>query len=238
MFPPSALRFGNVNTHRITLPTSVLDNFNPATFAVWTQLNTLSQTAVRFFAKSGTGTHQFFPQDFGGGTYNLDCKRNRATTSCEVAALWTNFQGAAAGIPLFCVGQTDTGTSGNNKLFVGTQNIPVSEPSAYTLQTNGSGTVTSNASQACEIGNANGLNFSLQGVMWWIGIWNRLFNLNELREMQYNPELFKSCSRGFWYPGKSGTSVVLDESGRGFHGAVSGAVLSGLNLSFEEEFAL
>jgi len=231
----TALTFASSTTDRVTLPTTFLDNVDPATFVAWVTLRTLSQNAVRIMTKNaGAARHNFFPQDFigGGAGYGLELFRGRATTSLDIHANWTNFFGATANIPMFLAGQSDLNTAGNNRLFVGTQSIPAAEPSSYSVQTNGSGTATSNAGQVCLIGNQDGQSFSLQGAIHWLGVWNATLSLAELLDLQHHPLTSPLLMRAlaWWMPGTNGAGPVLDLTGKGNHGLITGAMAVSNNL--------
>jgi hypothetical protein len=219
---------GRTTTDRVTLGTTpALDNLDPATFACWAWLEgTLNQTAVRLICKSGGGTiHGLFPQQ--ATAFTLTAKRGRATTSTEVEADWANLALAQANKWLFLVGQTDTVTAGNNRIFCGDVSNPPLEASSYRLQTAGSGTVTSNAGLNAELMNADTASFGVVGMMAWGGVWNRLLTPAELVvEQQRSLMGLSIMTSGLRYmsrPGDDGGVVVLDRSPFAAHGKISGA---------------
>ena len=111
------------------------------------------------------------------------------------------------------------------KLYVGDLRTPMTE-CTYGTTTDGSGTypTDNNAADPFRIGNTPASDSSLIGLVWVAAyIFNEL-TLAQLRDWQFNPRPDFYDTRGFWRPGTNGTGPVWDESGRGNHGTMTGAI--------------
>lgn len=165
---------------------------------------------------------QWFHTFSGSGTA-LDVEIGRATTFAQATAAVADFTWWGLNKWVCIVTQVDTVTAGNTKLLVGDQLNLVAEPSSYSKQTAGVGTITPWGTDVYTIGNKTNDNNPFQGLIGVQMIWNRLLSLQELYAQQFRPRPSFGCV-GAWAPGSNGALDVLDYSGYGNHGTITAAL--------------
>jgi hypothetical protein len=205
-----------------------LDNLDPITIVLWVYLLTLGNGAGNdstYYRKTVDNQNlqrlRGLSNGAGGGSFAMSVGRSVvAATAVADVSLFANY---SLNQWICLVAQADTTTAGNNLLFVGSRTADIAEPSVYTVQTNGSGTVGNNNGASAGIGSNGGPQFT-NGMIGFVGVWNRLLNFGELLEQQYHPQPTAGIKL-FNFPGFNGTGTQPDWSGNGNNGTVTGATV-------------
>ena len=220
----SALRFTNGSAQAVTAAAaSSINNLGSFTVAMWVDLTTVAPAAQRNFFGKSTGNSRVVGF-INATTISVQC--GSSVSAPTATATTTNCPGVAANQPVFIAFVVDAGVD-VPKLYTGSLCIPASEPSAYSAQTTGSTTGHDDSASAWNFANGGsvGTTNTIPGNVLSVQVLNRIpRDLAEVREMQYDPwNPTRSGCVLSWRVGASGELVVLDESGRGNHGAVAGA---------------
>jgi len=134
----------------------------------------------------------------------------------------------------FCAGVYNAaGAASDQKLYVGSLVAIAAEVPSYTARVLGVGSVVSDAAADGIIGNRSLGGPFFPGAIAWLGLWNRVLAKEEivgtpggrLLGQQFNPRPTAGCV-GFWYPGDNGASSVVDRTGNGNTGTITGAAVS------------
>lgn len=218
------LRFTNGSSQAVTAAAAAsINNLGSFTVAMWVNLTTVAPAAQRNFFGKSSGNNRVV--GFINAT-TISVQYGSSVSAPTATATTTNCPGVAANQPFFVAFVVDAGVA-SPKLFTGSWGIPASEPSAYSAQTTGSTTGHDDSASAWNFANGGsvGTTNTLPGNVLSIQVLNRIpRDLAEVREMQYDPwNPTRSGCVLSWRVGASGELVVLDESGRGNHGAVAGA---------------
>lgn len=202
---------------------SSLDDLNTATVLVWVYPTSLD-TAPRRIAHKGLLGSGFRILSLGTTAGEFRVAVERATVSLTADS---------TGAPVttnawqFLGGQWNTGGGDTDqKLFHGTLTTVVAEVS-YSSRTAGSGAPISNASADQIIGNQSNNGNPFPGRIAWMGIWNRVLTLQEIRAQQFRP--FCKSTDGcvlFVHLGWAGTGTQPDLSGNGNNCTVTGATVA------------
>lgn len=150
------------------------------------------------------------------------------TSYLIIKAVTTSSNFAAWGINKWCFVAIRFDTAGVNsdqKLLVGDQILDAAEPGAYSVQTVGSGTVTSESGTNFIFGNNAGFNIPFLGRMGFISCYNRAMPTVEIISQQWRPRVSTGCKL-FSYPGFTGTGTQPDWSGNGSSGTVTGSTVA------------
>jgi hypothetical protein len=111
-----------------------------------------------------------------------------------------------------------TGSTTAPKLYEGTLATAVTEiTGGYGGQTAGTDVILTDAGNDVVIGNWAADNHSFPGYIAWVGVWNRILTLAELKTQQFRPHVTSGC-KGFWWPGLHGAAACPDLSGNGNNG--------------------
>lgn len=218
------LRFTNGSSQAVTAAAAAsINNLGSFTVAMWVNLTTVAPAAQRNFFGKSSGNNRVV--GFINAT-TISVQYGSSVSAPTATATTTNCPGVAANQPFFVAFVVDAGVA-SPKLFTGSWGIQASEPSAYSAQTTGSTTGHDDSASAWNFANAGTVvtTNTLPGNVLSIQVFNRIpSDLAEVREMQYDPwNASRSGCVISWRVGASGELVVLDESGRGNHGAVAGA---------------
>jgi hypothetical protein len=147
----------------------------------------------------------------------------RTTTALEVEATYANCPTYGTNKWCFAAITMDfNGANGNQKLYHGDLSTLAVEPSAYSLQTVGTGTRPSDASVDAFIGNSSNANVALGGALSIVAVFNRVLSLGEIQSWQFDPRMMAGCV-GLWRLGDNGTGTQPDYSGNGNAGTVTSA---------------
>jgi hypothetical protein len=216
---PYGLKFTNLSTDLVNVGNIVTD---PTTISMWawTAPTTLSTTG-RIFGKQAVAG--------GGGFINF-----RLTATSGALRLAVDYSGTdatsdsvggvvVAGQPNF-IAATFDGTNAP-KLYSGNMQTPVSEVS-YSVQTAPVGSRVTDASGPVMIGNTtSGGTVSWSGTVWTAGwISGVLYDVKQLQALQEGTLPPKIATGGYWLLGQNGARVVIDQSGNGNNGTITGAV--------------
>lgn len=161
-----------------------------------------------------------------GGAPNVQMFINRATQSLLVNANPTQFTpNTTTGVWYFLAVTFDTnGADTVNKVYRGTLTSPPVEPAAYAVQRSGSGTIVTNATTDLWVGNNPAATTQcVEGPIAFIGLWNRVFTINEIYDQGLSPKPTTGALL-FSFPGLEGASAQqTDWSGNGNHGTIQGS---------------
>lgn len=218
-----ARTFGAVNSDRIDCGTSAsLTDLAAGSYLFWVNPTNVATTPQKRFLQKGllaTGYHYMAPGDTASGDVILIVRRSTQ----DLLALSTG--GAiTTNAWQFVAGTFDAnGTNTDQHIYVGTLSALATEVGGYTMQRVGSGSLVSNAGHDQFIGNDENLTHAMIGAMAWVGIWNRVLSLGEIRAQQFRPHVTSGCVlflplRGF--------ATEVDLSGNGNHGTVTGTTIS------------
>lgn len=239
----------SANSDRVNLGTGAsLDDLDPAVCIAWCYFASTPADGNVVYFKGLTGANgRMSCLFFNNGGINLAVTRRGTGVNLFAQGLLTNLANWATGKWVCLAFQCDTTTDGNNKVFCGDLTHPLAEPSAYTVQTKGSG-ISSYAGQAAFIGNNSALTNAppANTKIAWVGIWGgRTMTLGEMVEQQFRPHM-SSGSVLQMHVGFNGTGTQTDWSGNGNSGTVTGATLTpdhvplmspfGFNLAWQGAF--
>jgi hypothetical protein len=228
--PTDALLFTNAATDHVSHGSgATLDDINAGTMLAWVYRT--GTTSDRMIYMKGNAAElnrakylKVNSSDNGQGAGSLQFGMYRATTPMLVEPTGTPVTQDA----WTCIATTfdSAGADGDQHIYIGDLDDPLTEPGAYTVRQAGSGTPTSDAEDAFHIGNemqVSPLRFSFPGRIALLAYWNRVLTLQELREQQYRPHPTSGC---VLFASMTTTPTVVDESGNGNDGTVSGATLT------------
>lgn len=202
-----------------------LDNFTVGTWLVWGNYPTADVTA-RIVNKGTTVATTRGLRHSTTGTGSLNFSLGRATTHLEVEALFSNFAAAGTNKDVFYAVVFDAaGVNGDQKLYMGDRATPAAEPSAYAIQTVGSGATGDDSAADFTIGNGSGGSNPYGGNLSIILVTTTKLVLGAIRSFQFNPE-YVLGAKGFWVLGQSGGSSEPDYSGNGNTGTITGATVA------------
>jgi hypothetical protein len=214
------LRWGAANSNTVTCG-------NPQTApTIFTAIALLTVTAStgnkRISGKGGTnGFWNFSAPDFFG-TNTLSVGVDYATTDANARSADNAF---ALNVPFWAVASFD-GTNAP-RLFHGNVGQPILEAS-YVAQNAPAGARAAETVSTLHIGNQpSATTASLNGSMWFYGWWPVAMTLGDAQHAIANLKDYQRAALVFLYPGENGTSRVVDLSGKGNHGTISGPVQSG-----------
>lgn len=225
----TSLRF-SASTHKVNVgSSSQLDDLQELTTIQWAWVSSLpgASSESRLWQKAYLGAHSTAHvlafENYG--TDVISTNYSRATSPQVARAAVTNFAAWGLNKWLFVVGRSHATTNGSNNLSIGDLWTPPAEPSAYVDQTAGSGAFRSDAAASLYIGNRENDNVALDGRIAFTAWYNRRLTDSEVFQTwlgwYWHPGLV-----GLWQHGHMGASRVLDLTGRGSTGTVTGATLS------------
>ena len=220
-----SLLFVNGGAQRVDLGSAAsLDNIEAGTLMVWCRPTSSPPAAnSRIYTKGGSQG----PALLVTSTGNVQFTRGRATTACSAIAATANFTSWAAGQWLCMAATWDSaGAAGAQKLYIGDQNTALTEPSAYSTQTFGSGAVTDDSAQNGWIGNSAAAVGGFDGEIAILALWNVQISTTNMGiwKDQCTP-IVGGNMKGQWFLGREGTGSQLDYSGNGNAGTVTSATV-------------
>lgn len=200
---------------------ATIDNLQTMTAMHW--VNVTPANGNRLWQKGTVGAHgTTHLVEMFATVDDISASYSRATASQRAAAVATNFAAYAAGTWM-CLGvQLDPTTDGNNRLYLGNLSTPLAEPSAYSVQTAGSGAFNSDAAADLYVGNNQNLSVEFDGVIAWIAWWNRLLTYGEMVDQQFRPHVTSGCVLFTHYGLNGATGTQADWSGNGNNGTLTG----------------
>lgn len=219
-----ALDFTGTDNYAIAAAASN-NNLTARTYCAWVSSPPLGSGDHEMFARAsgttGPSTRQRFSMRGIDDLY-MFVRRN---TPGVVSAARSNFKAYIKGrnAPQFVAGVMDTtGASGLPRLYMGTLQIPASEPTVYDgSQTNGSGTFTDDAAASIRIGNTFAGTAPF-GPIALFAMFNRVLTEREIRRFQFRPWRFRrdpSCV--LFLPFNVPANVIRDLSESGNHATAS-----------------
>lgn len=217
-----ALDFDSASSDKINVGSGTsLDNLTTGTYLSWVFLRSspAHDGAISWKGLAASGSRQF--RFNSGGSLLLAIFRATTNTQIEGTPSAIGFDKWSFVATVHNTG----GANGDQKLFGGDLSTIAAEPSSYISQSVGSGAVGDNSSTDMIIGNreTNGRNF--EGLIAWIGIWNRVLTLGEMQAQQFRPHVTSGCVL-FTHCGYNGTGTQADWSGNGNNGTVTGATVA------------
>lgn len=218
-----ALTFSSTNNVNAG-SSATLDNINKGTLLAWVYA-TSGPSGSRIFQKGTGGTRHYVALDNTSGVAGIDV--GRGTTNLSVTASHANFAAYAQNKWLFVAATWDTGgAAGDGKLYMGDRSLLAAEPSAYSAQTAGSGTVGDDSAVDMYVGNSSVGNVPFPGrIAVLCLVKNRILTPGEIISWQFDPRNVADAVL-FWHLGYNGTTNVPDWSGSGNTGTITGATVA------------
>lgn len=235
VLPPNlpSLRFGTATSDRIDCGNpAILTDVPTATICTWVY-NTATATNQRLWSKGIIANlHHLRLQS---SAFSIVILRPTPLVATSAAS---NFAAYALNRWIFVVAQYNTvGSATDQKLYIGDEHSAPAEPSSYSAQTEGSGTVATDAGANFCIGNvAASTTVSWVGSYAFFGMWPRLLSYAEIVQQwsQFlNPSAVIDTMDAISYVFPQAGPTALDYSGYGNHGLVTGAVPSGVASPFQ-----
>lgn len=228
--PQDALLFTNADTDHVNHGLgSTLANINAGTMLAWVyRTGTTSDRMVYMKGNAAELNRAKYlkvnSSDNAQGAGSLQFGMYRATTPMLVEPTGTPVTQDA----WVCIAATfdSDGADGDQHVYIGDLDDPLTEPGAYTVRQAGSGTPSDDSADNFHVGNemqVSPLRFSFPGSIALLAYWNRVLSLDELRDQQYRPHPTSGC---VLFASMTTTPTVVDESGNDNDGTVSGATLT------------
>lgn len=224
----AALTLGAATSDRIDVSSDLLAGMTTFTVLKWFVVTTLVG-AKRIF-ETGTSASVVRKRMTTGASGVISMLVNRATTNAD----YDSATGVIVANQMNCLMWTyNENATPTCVLAMGTPVTPLAALSLTQNALGSGGTNTEGAGGIYRIGNSSAASpaSALTGRFAVSAIFNRVLTLAEGITWQFSaldkpfPSIMAGC-RGLWYPGKEGASKVLDYSGYGITGTVTGATLS------------
>lgn len=219
-------KFG-VASARVNLTTSATLAPAKGTLVWWMQADKVRPSGGygNLFSKSdpaGVGGFRFLSLAPASGVQALGYGVKRATTNLFVEAKLPDF--GLGLLPLgawVCCGVVwdEAGANGDQRLYLGTFDMPMRAPAAYSTQNVGSGAVTSTASYTAKIGVNGPNNAAFYGALGPMAVFSRHLTPGEMWSWARRPRRLPECN-GLWTL-RRGAGTQVDMSGNGNHGTVT-----------------
>ena len=204
----------------VTVPaSSAFGTLASETRLIWCRMDTAPSGSVSLLSQGGGG-----PSNVAASATAISIQRDYTTTDARADATFANVNIAVG--RTFCVASVLT--NGVPALYGGGLGLPLTVASAYSSgPTTGVGTLVDKSANSVRIGGFSGVAQGWPGPIWFAAWFPFAMTVAELREAQFYPDKWKALAVAWWAVGAHGTSVVLDQSGNGHHGTMTGAVTSG-----------
>lgn len=185
------------------------------TVAVWAYVTSYRNidTFVSKRTTGGAGWHLFVNGTAGSFGFGMTFSTTGLSATSATGILPLN--------RWVCLAATTDASSGT-KLYIGSVGSPCDEPS--TSRTTPVGSRTTDSGIPVQWGNWNAANRSISGSLAAGVLVPRILSLQELRAWQQSPHLPILDALDAKVFGEDGANTVLDRSGRGNHGTITGAV--------------
>lgn len=226
-----ARTFTDAGDELVTLGTpATLQDIAVGGMFVWARPSLWPAAALRaiFYINGTAGGFRDFSMSGSGGATGLRLLIDRDVTVFQVAATPSNTPHAAADrLCQWAVTWDINGANGDQHLYGGSDSHQLEEVTTYSARDVGSGTfTTSSNAQATTIGGF-GASQGFPGAIYFVALWKyHQPTLHELRQVA-KAALLRQPLRGpglcgAWYTDASGDGRVVDLSGYGNHGTLSG----------------
>lgn len=202
-----------------------LQNLQAATILSWSFVTSTSSLAYTY-QKSTFATGQInHGMNTSGASSVTTLFVKRATASVNISTTSTNFTTWGGNKWLFLVAGYDITNGVAPVLVMGDLGNPAAVAASYNSNTVGSGAKGDDSAHTAHIGNGNQdlLTVPFPGYIGMLALLNRQLTLGEILDFQYDPRPIAGCV-GFWMCGADGPVSVLDRSGLGNTGTITGAV--------------
>lgn len=199
---------------------SAFGNNTSETRVVWCRIDNTPSAARSMVSQAGGGPSNFAVT----ATPSINYNRDYTGTDANATATLPNLNGTL-GQPFCIAGML---TNGVPSLYGGNLKVPMTLAAAYSVgPTSGTVVLVDKSANPLRFGGFSGAAQGFPGVIWMVAWFNYALALDELRTVQFEPWRMRARALGFWLPGCNGTGRVLDESGNGNHGTITGAVPTG-----------
>ncbi len=201
-----------------------LDDLDPITVLVWVNLDTLHATERNLVLGKATAADATGLQFYLGHTASNDkilLERQTDATWSAADAATSNFTSWGIGKWVFAAAVIEIGVA--PRLLVGDLTSPPTEPSSYTTQASGTGSIVTDAAQNLYVGNGRNLGSNLRtggDIAFVHVIAANLSNAEIVAQWQRFRKLPET--RLVSRPGMDGPGIQIDHSGRGNHGTLTG----------------
>jgi hypothetical protein len=220
-----ALRFDGANTHKVDVGSGAsIDDLAAGTILAWFRLDAFppANTSMIYTKESsGLGIGWQIQTD---SIVRLFITRGAGASEIGVrVASPTGIAGAAWGFMATTWDGALTDT--DQHFYSGDLSTIAVEAGSYNVQLVGAGALDSVAAASGVVGNRAANSRQFDGLIGWIGIWNRQLSLGEVRAQQFRPHKTSGCVL-FVHLGYAGTGTQPDWSGNGNNGTVTGATVA------------
>lgn len=217
-----ALLLANGVSNYVTIPASAsLNNLATGFYVVWIRGDVVPPAATRNIWGKSTGTDRVI-LNFTGTS--IESTYAGSVTPCRGICTYANLPNFIQGQPVCLASRWVFGSLAAN-IYAGNDSLPLMEAASYTTQGAGSGSHDDSASNwiVGSDGTASTAN-AFPGALFSLQLFNRLpSGIDELQEIKNLWTPRRSGCVGAWRFGLNGTDYVMDESGSGNHGVVTGA---------------
>lgn len=220
-----SLVFGALTTDRVNHGADTsLDDLDPFTYLMWVYPTTLTANRALMGKDAGGLNGRVLVVAGTGASSQLQGFVSRATTSSNYVTSLSVLTTDA----WHFVGMTfDSGAAAGQiiNLYHGLRTTIVAEQ-GYSISTDGSGAVTSDAANGLCVGNIEDASAAFEGRVAWAGVWNRVLSLGEVRSQQFHPHVTSGCKL-FCHYGWNGTGTQPNwaDTGSVNNGTVTGATV-------------
>jgi len=215
------LKFGAATSDRVTVPNSAsMQDVMPVTFLIMASPKTLTANKSFYMKGSAAGSSRKWIRIDASSNIGVIVDQTSDTT------YGSNSAPLVAGALNFIAVTIDVTATPEVHIYHGLQSKPLSEVT-YGTATDGSGGVSTDSGTSAQLFNVFATDGAMPGDGYAIQIVSGVVAFEQMLAWQRdgtNPLL--PGVRGAWDLGACGQSVVLDKSGNGNHGAITGAVLS------------
>lgn len=220
--PIPGLRLGAATSDRVTVPNSAsIQDLMPMSVLITARPTSIADHNTFYQKGSAAGASRKNIRLLTTGEIEVTVDRSGADTN-----YLTSGAAITAGAVVHLLVTIDTAASPIVTVARGTPTQELT-PLAMSSSSAGTGTIASDASSSLQIGNNFATDDALIGDIYAMQVVAGVVSLQAARDWArngYNPLL--PGVRGAWDLGACGQSVVLDKSGNGNHGVITGAVVS------------
>ena len=211
-----ALEYTGLSTDQVSVATDAsFEDQLALSFVMWLYLNTAADNSM--YVRKNV---KFLSTVFNTGADALFQVGRTSNAEARSVGFWET------GKWLF-VAATYDGTDGPRlwKGDLSSYPYPNVAEVSYSLRNVGSGTPVTDNANDLGIGNRVGTSFAMDGRIAHFQWINARFGLTDIRRQQFSPHVSPGCVI-FQHLGLYGTTIVIDQSGRGNNGTVNGPTLA------------
>lgn len=229
--PAFALTFGAALTDRVTVPNSTtMQDVMPTTILVVAAPTTITANRAFYMKGSAAGSSRKY--------IRIDASNNIGVLVDQTSDTIYGSSSAplVANAINYIAVTIDINASPEVHIYHGLQSSPMLEVT-YGTTTNGSGGVSSDSGTSAQLFNVFAVDSPLQGDGYALQVVSGVLPFEAIQRWRQNPTRPVLGARGAWSFGANGRGQVLDLTGNGNHGTITGAIPSGRLLPFVKRAA-